>query len=95
MRKIYKCFVFQFDEQLMEVFPLGALPKNWQQEPPTPMLQSLGDKWAKSNSSAILAVPSAIIPEELNYLINPKHPDFSKLKISDPTDFAFDQRLFK
>lgn len=43
----------------------------------------------------ILAVPSVVIPNELNYLINPKHADFQKLKIHNPTDFAFDQRLFQ
>jgi RES domain-containing protein len=95
MRKLYKCFVFQFDEKLMEVFRVGSLPKDWQQEPPPPSLQQLGDNWAKSGTSVILAVPSVVIPKELNYLINPRHPDFAKLKIEKPTDFAFDQRLFQ
>lgn len=95
MRMLYKCFAFQFDEQLMEVFPIRALPKDWRQEPPPPSLQLLGDNWVKSGSSVILAVPSVVIPNELNYLINPKHADFAKLKIENPTDFAFDQRLFQ
>ena len=76
-------------------FPLNRLPKDWRQEPPPPSLQRLGDNWVKSNASAILAVPSVIIPKELNYLINPNHPDFPKLKIEKPTRFAFDQRLFR
>ena len=95
MRKLYKCFAFQFDEQLMEVFRVGALPKDWRQEPPPPSLQLLGDNWVKSGASVILAVPSVVIPNELNYLINPKHAGFAKLKIENPTDFAFDQRLFQ
>ena len=95
MRQLYKCFAFQFDEQLMEVFRVGALPKDWMQEPPPPSLQLQGDHWVKSGASVILAVPSVVIPNELNYLINPKHPDFAKLKIENPTDFAFDQRLFQ
>ena len=49
----------------------------------------------KSGTSVILAVASVIITQELNYLINPKHRDFSKLQIGNPTDFAFDQRLFE
>ena len=93
MRKLYKCFAFQLDEQLMAVFRGGALPKDWMQEPPPLALQLLGDNWVKSGASVILAVPSVVIPKELNYLINPKHPDFAKLKIGPPTDFAFDQRL--
>ena len=95
MRRLYKCFAFQFDEQLMEVFRVGGLPKDWLEEPPPPSLQQLGDDWVKSGASVILAVPSVIIPKELNYLINPRHPDFTKLKIGKPADFAFDQRLFK
>jgi RES domain-containing protein len=94
MRLLYKCFVFRFDEKLMELLPAAALPKDAMQEPPPPSLQLLGDNWVKSGASVILAVPSVIIPKELNYLINPRHPDFAKLKIDKPTNFAFDQRLF-
>ena len=95
MRKRYKCFTFKFEEDLMKLFRIGGLPKEWQQEPPPPSLQQLGDDWAKSNVSVILAVPSVIIPKEFNYLINPKHPDFAKLKIEPPTEFLFDPRMFK
>ncbi len=95
MRKLYRSFAFHFDEDLMEVFRVGGLPEDWQQEPPPPSLQQLGDDWVTSNASVILAVPSVIIPQERNYLINPKHPDFAKLKIEQPTDFLFDPRMFK
>lgn len=95
MRKPCQCFAVQFDESLMEVFRVRDLPPNWTQEPPPPSLQRLGDLWVKSGASVILAVPSVLIPRELNYLINPRHPDFSKLKIGKPADFTFDQRLFR
>jgi RES domain-containing protein len=94
MRTLYKAFPFHFDERLLEIFPIRALPNDWKQEPPPPSLQRLGCDWAKSGKSAILAVPSVIVPKEFNYLINPAHPDFGKIKIDPPTDFAFDQRLF-
>jgi RES domain-containing protein len=94
MRKRYQCFAFHFSENLMEVLPTSFLPKNWMEEPPPPSLQQLGANWAKSRSSVILAVPSVIIPNEHNYLINPKHPDFPGLVIDHPTDFTFDNRLF-
>jgi RES domain-containing protein len=93
MRRRYKCFVFRFDKQLMSVLPIAALPQDWMQEPPRPSLQLLGDNWVNSSASVILAVPSVIIPAELNFLINPRHTDFAKLKIEEPTDFAFDPRL--
>ena len=91
--KRYKCFCFQFDENLMEVFPAGSLPHDWRQEPPPPSLQQLGDAWIKRGESPILAVPSAVIADELNYLLNPKHAHFAKIKIEEPTDFSFDSRL--
>jgi RES domain-containing protein len=91
----YKCFAFHFEESLMEIFQPKLLPDGWRQEPPLPSLQQLGDNWAGMKKSVLLAVPSIIIPNELNYLINPKHPDFSKIEIEPPTDFMFDPRLFK
>jgi RES domain-containing protein len=93
--KAYKCFAFHFDDALLEVFPLPGLPADWRQEPPPPSVQRLGDAWIRSATTPVLAVPSVIIPEELNYLLNPKHPDFAKLKIDQPTDFVFDRRLLK
>jgi RES domain-containing protein len=94
MRKLYKSFAFHFETDLMEILPVRALPKDWMQEPPPPSLQRLGRDWAASGKSVILAVPSVIIPGELNYLMNPRHPEFPKIRIDPPTDFAFDARLF-
>ncbi|HLH53023.1 MAG TPA: RES family NAD+ phosphorylase [Verrucomicrobiae bacterium] len=87
--KRYQCLAFEFDESLMETFPIGSLPKNWRQEPPPPLLQQVGDAWIKAGRSAVLAVPSVIIDDELNYLLNPRHADFAKIKIEKPTDFGF------
>jgi RES domain-containing protein len=93
--KRYKCFAIRFDDRLMRTLDTALLPKNWRQEPPLPSLQALGDAWVKAGDSVIFAVPSIIVPEELNYLINPQHPDFRRLKIEKPTDFTFDPRLFE
>lgn len=93
MRGRYKCFKFDFDDGLMTVFDQSKLPKDWRHEPPPPSIQRLGDAWIMAGASVILGVPSVIVPNELNYLINPKHPDFSKITIERPTDFKFDPRL--
>jgi len=93
--KRYHCFAFHFDESLMKVFRAASLPKDWQQEPPPPSLQQLGDAWVKTADCPILAVPSVIIPDERNYLLNPKHPAFAKIKIGKPERFSFDPRLLK
>ena len=90
----YKSFAFDFDEAMMQTFPLQQLPKDWQHEPPPLSLQRLGDEWVKAGDSVILAVPSAIVPNELNLLLNPRYPNFAKIDIHAATDFVFDRRLF-
>jgi len=52
------------------------------------------DAWVREGRSAVLAVPSAIIPEELNYLLNPAHPGFKTIAVVKPVPFVFDPRLF-
>ena len=95
LKKRYQCLTFEFDERLMKVLPASSLPKSWQHEPPPPALQAIGDQWLVSADSVILAVPSVIIPAEHNFLLNPRHPDFKKVKFGNPTDFSFDYRLFQ
>jgi RES domain-containing protein len=58
-------------------------------------LATMGDAWFRSAETAILAVPSVVIPVEYNYLINPSHPDFSKFKLVSPQPFEFDPRLWR
>ncbi len=73
----------------------SALPPDWKNYPAPTVLRDLGDAWLESLSSMVLQVPSAIVPDELNYLINPAHPDFSSIEIGDPVPFEIDLRLFK
>jgi RES domain-containing protein len=89
----FTAFLFQFPESLIETVPLRGLPEDWRQEPPPPSAQQIGDAWMKESRSAVLAMPSIIIPEELNYVLNPAHRDFRKITIGKPQDFAFDARL--
>ena len=95
MLRPYKLIGFTFEDLLVRTFPFAKLPADWRREPPPPSLQRLGDQWVKSAASPILAVPSAIVPSESNLLLNPKHPDFSRIRISAPVDFSFDLRLFQ
>jgi len=55
--------------------------------------KSIGDNWLKKNTSLLLKVPSVVMPEEFNYLINPLHKDFHKVKIKETKLFRFDERL--
>ena len=71
----------------------NALPPDWRVEPPPPSCKRVGDAWVRQARSAVLALPSVIISGELNYLINPTHPDFKKITIAKPQKFTFDPRL--
>lgn len=82
-----------FGEKIVLRLDAAALPADWSSYPAPPATKDLGAQWIQAAASAVLAVPSAIIPIELNYLINPKHPDFSKISIGKPEAFAFDKRL--
>lgn len=74
---------------------VGRLPSNWRVEPPPTEAMSIGDRWVRGGSSAVLTAPSVIIPEELNYVLNPLHPDFGKIKVHSPKPFSFDPRMWK
>jgi RES domain-containing protein len=71
------------------------LPKTWRAAMGPDVLRDIGTTWAQRGATALLYVPSAIIPEEENVLINPTHPDFSKIRLGLPRAFAFDPRMRK
>lgn len=71
------------------------LPLNWTRNPFIKATQSIGDDFIRSNKHLILQVPSATVIGDHNYLINPRHPDFNKVKIKKTAAFEFDTRLFK
>ncbi|MBI1905243.1 MAG: RES domain-containing protein [Rhodocyclales bacterium] len=71
------------------------LPADWRALAAREQLQAIGGDWARRRSSAVLAVPSVVIPAETNYLLNPLHPSFSKIEIGEPQDFVTDLRLIK
>ncbi|MEM1169419.1 MAG: RES family NAD+ phosphorylase [Cyanobacteria bacterium P01_H01_bin.35] len=71
----------------------SLLPHNWRDTPSPEALASIGDKWLTSKTTAVLRVPSAIIPQEYNYLINPLHPDFEKISIASPQPFILDRNI--
>ena len=73
----------------------GELPADWRDLAAREQLQAIGTAWAKRKSSAVLAVPSTVIPAEHNYLLNTLHPSFSKIETGEPQDFITDLRLIK
>ena len=74
---------------------MEELPVNWRRMPAPPALADLGTEWARSGRAAVLVVPSAIVPAECNYILNPAHSEFHKIRIAPPTPFSFDSRMWK
>jgi len=69
------------------------LPTGWDSNPSIKATREIGTDWAKGLTTAVLSVPSAVIPRERNYILNPAHPDFARLSFSIPEPFYFDDRL--
>ncbi len=71
----------------------ATLPVQWYKTEHYPACQHIGNRWIEEGETLLLQVPSSIIREEKNVLINPHHPEFSEVKISGVRDFRFDERL--
>lgn len=80
------------EEDFLEI---KRLPKDWQSYPHSNSTQMIGDKFLKEKKFLVMKVPSATVQGEFNYLINPWHKDFNKIKIHKIENFNFDERLFK
>jgi RES domain-containing protein len=76
---------------------LTSLPDDWQQlpEPYPESTQTLGTTWAQSLRSLALQVPSAIVPSEFNLVLNPKHPDITKITTGQSESLTLDPRLLR
>lgn len=69
------------------------LPAGWRSYPAPEELRDLGTRWLRSQRSSVLEVPSAVVPRECIYLLNPRHPDLEAIDIGAPEPFSFDPRL--
>jgi RES domain-containing protein len=91
---LYKVMVIEIPDSIkIEVIEAASLKKDWHTIYNYVYCQSLGNKWLNEGKSAILQVPSVIIKKEHNYLINPNHADFNKIKLKVNEDFDFDKRF--
>lgn len=79
----------------MDEVSLADLPGDWQSRFEDSELQQVGAEWIARGSSAVLIVPSAVVPQERNIIINPQHEDFDKIIISPVESYIFDTRLLR
>jgi RES domain-containing protein len=80
-------------EELIETLRREDLPDDWNALPESNTTREMGTKWAMEKRSAVLGVPSIVIPSELNFLLNPEHPDFSKIEMGTSKPVGWDSRL--
>jgi RES domain-containing protein len=71
----------------------SSLPPGWDANVVVPATQNLGESWVQSKRSALLSIPSCVIQNERNFVINPAHPAFRRIKFLPSVPFAFDPRL--
>ena len=84
-----------FPKKMVQVLEIKKLPPHWLESPVPDETKTIGDTWLEANMSAVLQIPSAVIPDESNFLINPLHSDFKELKTGPARPFSFDRRLFQ
>lgn len=72
----------------------ARLPAPWRQTPAPAALAAIGDRFVRAGRAAVLIVPSALAPDESNWLLNPGHPHFRRVRLHPPEAFACDPRFF-
>lgn len=82
------------DECKITQIEINNLKQGWSAFPHTISTQILGDQFAQENKFLVMKVPSAVVPGDFNYIVNPYHKDFHKIKIVKTEPFSFDKRLF-
>lgn len=92
----YSLTTIQFPDSIaMQEINLKELDSQWNSFPHPASTQTLGDNFVREGKALVLKVPSATVQGDFNYLINPAHKEFRKVKISSVEPFNFDQRLFR
>lgn len=77
----------------IEEVDLATLPKGWNDPVPPESLKKIGKNWLARGQTGVLKAPSALVPDESNYLLNPRHPQFRSIRFSRPKEYFPDERL--
>ena len=84
---------FEFTDDSIFEFDVNQLPENWNEFPAPTIMQALGEHFIKTNKFLLMKVPSAIVDNEFNYLLNPHHKLVTEIKLVSVKSFRLDQRL--
>lgn len=88
----YRKMPVYIPEELVMHIKLGDLPPGWETGPRA-TTRAIGDRWLDQGQSAVLHAPSAVVPVESNFIVNPRHLDFPAIKPGPISDFRYDPRL--
>jgi len=91
----YSLICASLPDSVVEIIAPADLPSNWDSSPVPPEVQAVGDAWLASAKSLALRVPSALVRDSYNLLINPEHRGFGRLRIISSEPFDFDGRLLR
>jgi len=89
----YMSIPVTFDDDLCKRLNPQHLPADWASHPIPSATRDMGMAWAQSKSSPVLAVPSAVVQIETNFLLDPQHPEFPKIRIGSAEAFGYDPRF--
>jgi RES domain-containing protein len=81
------------DDLGVQWITVAELPRDWRRAPAPPALADIGTAWLTAARTPVLAVPSAVVPQETNHILNPHHPDFRRIAIGRLEPFELDPRL--
>ena len=94
LHDVFRVMVIEVPDDLtLETIAVSDLPADWSDFQQYDTCQRIGGDWLRSGRSPVLRVPSAIIAQECNYLLNPAHPDFSRIQLLRTEPFLFDPRI--
>ncbi|MCX7012541.1 MAG: RES family NAD+ phosphorylase [Candidatus Sumerlaeota bacterium] len=91
----FVCVRAEFDDSLLQTLDPSLLKSGWDAYPAHKQTMDIGARWARRMDSAVLAVPSVVIPRESNYLLNPLHPDYPRIRIGEAEELRIDPRLVR
>ncbi len=95
LKTVFKTMIIEIpvEKKLLKEIALSDLPENWRSKTQYPMLQELGSDWYLENNHLLLKVPSAVILQEFNFIINTRHPEFKQIQLVKTEPFFWDKRL--
>lgn len=93
LRTGYSLATIILPDDTIQTIHIEDLPRGWDTFPPSEKLKSVADQFVRASAFLALKIPSSIMPEDNNFLINPQHPAFNQVKIDNVRELTIDSRL--